>query len=164
MPINPRGSWNLAEAVKSLWNDAGLEDSFRAGWGNQQNTTQFFALNDTQARPAHGVTRHPVPYAIYEQSPAIRIGGSSGGSANPLAGRQQYEQVDYQFTVYAASKADAKAAALLIAAAFDSPQFTMTDDGQIVVFRTGDFATMRNDRTWSWTLMYRAKLDCTYPA
>jgi hypothetical protein len=165
MTIATRGSWNLADAVKALWDEEGLEDTFRGLWDAAiSSTVQFFAFNDTQARPAHGTSRHPLPYCIYEQWPSRKIGGSSGSVQAGPAARQQYEDVNYQFTIYANSKEDAKAGAKLVAAAFDQPQFTLPDDGQIIVTRESDFSTMHDDRTWSWSILYRIQLDCAYAA
>lgn len=173
---NPRGTWNVAEAIAAKWVSAGLDAAFRTAWGALHQTAEFLTLNDTEARPAKDPPGHPRPYCIWELGTPVPLGNSSGraqsgaeqianGDAEgPLHTLIQTQDVPVQFTVYGTTKSQVRQFTKLVAAVFDRALFSLTDDEHIETFRDPDFSTRHDDKTWSHTLQYRIRIDAKYAA
>ena len=162
MPFT-RGSWTLHEALVERWEDAGLDDEFRALWPVPAET-RYNPLHDTEARPTP-----PGPYCTYELPEGDIEGHDSGKQGNT---ENQQIRIPATFQIYAKStttrsgKAIARDLAKKVAAAFDPGNIfgalPILDDAHHTTQRQSDFPVREGDTEWKWVLQYDFVLDAEY--
>lgn len=156
-----RGSWTVDEAVVAHWKDAGLDDSFRNEWGDNQGDTTYHPLNHETADP-----EPPGPYATYVIGDPVRVANMSGKTKS-----EERQLLDYPvtFQVHAKSsstatgKTRARDLAKLIASVFDPEnEITICDDAWVQTRREGDQAMRLGDDEWTWILRFTIQVDAAY--
>jgi len=166
----PRGSWNLDEAVAHRWWTSDLDTTFRNDWPVADRLNgQYTVLNDQVARPVP-----PGPYCVYERSIPIVVGHMS--SATAVGRENQLQDITIQFRIHAKSKAatatdpaeSGKSVCIRLAKKVaevydpDTQPWTIYDDSILQVWREPDFHVREGEDEWVWVMQYRVELDSEY--
>ena len=152
------GSWTIDRAVKSRWDEKGLDQKFRAYQTDPTDTTGP-VLNDGEARPGCRM-----PYCVYEKGSAIKTGEST---AVPGEGGKaiEYWTQPIQLKIHAQNvispRRSAKEVCLLLAkeviAAYEDEAGVLDldeDDCHIETVVGADFHTREDDDVYLWVCQF----------
>lgn len=160
MAHEPRGSWNVDEAVVAHWKTEGLDDLFRRQWDDSTDAT-YHPLNHEQADP-----EPPGPYAVYTIADPIRVANMSG-----VATREERQLLDYILTIQIHAKSNsttsgkvrARELAKHVASTFDPDQpISVCGDAWVQTRREGDQCMREGDNEWVWILRFTIQVDAAY--
>lgn len=158
-----RGSWTLDEAIVHRWDDADLDEEFRALWP-VTTETRYGTLHDTEARPTP-----PGPYCVYELlegSIDSRDSGKFGDTENHLINIPLQFRIHAKSTGTSSGKIIARDLAKKVAEAFDAGNLfgplAISPDAHFSTMRESDFSVRGDDTEWNWVLQYDVILDAEY--
>lgn len=85
-------SADLHKGMNLLWDNHGLNNSFKVNWA-LADRTQFEALNDQEAAPGT-----PFPYCIFEQSPGVTLSRMS--ASVDTEERREVRDIPWSFRIH----------------------------------------------------------------
>ena len=158
-----RGSWTLDAAIVHRWDDADLDEVFRAFWP-VTTETRYGTLHDDEARPTP-----PGPYCVYELAEGSideRSSGKFGDTENHLI------RIPLEFRIHAKSTASRSGKSIVqelakkVAESYDAGNtfgpLAIDPDSHFTTMRESDFSVRLGDTEWSWVLQYDVILDAEY--
>ena len=163
-PVPPRGIFLLDRAIAKRWEEARLEEYFRAYWPDTSEAGRTSPLNFMEARP-----ETPHPYVCYSRSTTPTILGHSTGARSTLED-VQYLETTIQFNIHAVEvgtrDAESLAAELMLRmkAAYDpgTPKLNIAPDAHDVTIADGDYLIREGDEEWMAVLMYRIRFEAYF--
>lgn len=160
-PRVPTGSWVLNSAIAKRWEEARLDEYFRAYWP-ESDRNRFEPLNHGEARPDT-----PHPYCVFDSGTSFTDGHSGG--CHPLE-EIQYLQQPIQFNIHTKNisgrTAENLAAELAakVMAVFDpgTPKLDLAPGAHNFTIADGDQCLREGDEEVFWNIRYTIKWERCY--
>jgi len=153
----------LHKAIMTVWNDSGLDTTFKALWPSGTETSQFYTLHDQEASPGH-----PWPYAVFDQM-AVSVVNRMSDDSN----RKEVRDTTFAINVYAREVVGDSRTAKAIAATLveevmkffgghptESPSDLVLENGNYLITQyLNDFGDRIGDEEYRWMVVYSIRTD-----